>query len=138
MFAAGVIAVAAWLSAEMMQQPAWGVFAALVLLAGCNRFFFPTKYELTEEGISARYPLKTVRYQWPELRRFVYDRTGGFLSPRAKRSFLDEYRGISLLFAQEPQKVVQEICQRLPSGAIVREANRKATLKREGQTSCGG
>ena len=98
LIAALVILLAAWLCAELMEQPGWGIFAAGVLAVGCNRFFFPTWYELDAEGITARFPLKTSRYRWPELRRFVYDETGGFLSPRAKRSFLDEYRGVSVLF----------------------------------------
>jgi len=81
-----------------MEHFGWAVLAVVVLVVGANRFFFPTRYELDDEGITARFPLKTSRYRWAELRRFVYDRSGGFLSPRAKRSFLDEYRGISLLF----------------------------------------
>ncbi len=97
---AAVIGIAGWLAAELMEHAGWGLFAAAVLIVGLNRFFFPTTYELTEEGITANYPLKTVHYPWRELRRFVYDRAGGFLSPRARRSLLDEYRGISLLFGE--------------------------------------
>jgi hypothetical protein len=132
--AAAVILLAAWLTAELMELTAWGIFAVFVLVVGCNRFFFPTSYELTALGITARYPLKTIRYQWPELRRFVYDRSGGFLSPRARRSFLDEYRGISLLFPDPSQEIIQEICRRLPSEAIVRDA----ALARKEANSCGG
>jgi hypothetical protein len=199
--AAAVILLAAWLTAELMELTAWGIFAVFVLVVGCNRFFFPTSYELTALGITARYPLKTIRYQWPELRRFVYDRSGGFLSPRARRSFLDEYRGISLLFPDsrgtrdmsllplggptvgrcpvaegrmrgsselktstpskpltltlspkgrgdknaprtlslegrwdKAQEIIQEICRRLPSEAIVRDA----ALARKEANSCGG
>ena len=119
-----VILIAAWLVGDLMEQPAWGVFAAGVLVVGCNRFFFPTTYELTDEGITGRFPLKTVCHQWPELRRFIYDRAGGFLSPRAKRSMLDEYRGLSLLFGKSEEnagQIVQEILKRLPKEAIVRE-----------------
>ncbi len=152
-----VIALASWLTKELMQQPAWGVFAAAALVVGCNRFFFPTRYELTEDGITARFPLKTRHYQWTELRRFVYDQTGGFLSPRAKQSFLDEYRGISLLFGSgrikpsvpltltlspkgrgdKAEEIIQLICKLLPKEAIVRDVSQKMALPREGQT-CGG
>ena len=127
LLAAAVIAIAAWLVAELMEQPAWGLFAAAVLVVGCNRFFFPTTYELTTDGIIARYPLKTIRYQWPELRRFVYDQTGGFLSPRARRSFLDEYRGMSLLFGRGDNAalIIQEIRSRMPKEAIVREVTQR-------------
>ena len=121
-----------------MEQPGWGIFAAGVLVVGCNRFFFPTRYELDAEGITARFPLKTARNQWPELRRFVYDETGGFLSPRARRSFLDEYRGVSVLFGKDPEAVIHQIRSRLPAEAIVRDVSRKANFSRKEQTPCGG
>jgi hypothetical protein len=133
-----VIALASWLTMELMQQPAWGVFAVTVLVVGCNRFFFPTRYEVTADGITACFPLKTLRYQWTELRRFVFDQSGGFLSPRAKRSFLDEHRGISLLFPGDSTQIIQEIRGRLPREAIVREVSRKKVIPQEGHSSCGG
>ncbi len=129
------ILLAAWLCAELMEQPGWGVFAAGVLLVGCNRFFFPTRYELDAEGISARFPLKTARYPWAELRRFVFDEAGGFLSPRTKRSFLDEYRGVSVLFGKNSEEVIRQICNLLPDGAIVRDVSREGrhALRNEGR-----
>lgn len=128
----GVIAAIAWLTIEVMQQPAWGLFALVVLLAGCNRFFFPTRYELDAEGLTARYPLRTVRYRWVELRRFVYDGTGGFLSPRVRRSLLDEYRGISLLFPKDAETIISKIRSHLPSNAVIREVADKTLVTREG------
>jgi hypothetical protein len=136
--ATALIALAAWLCIQIMEQPGWGVFAFVVLVAACNRFYFPTHYELTDEGIVAHFPLRTVRYRWRDLRRFVYDETGGFLSPRAKGSFLDEYRGISLLFPGESAKIVQTIRGRLPVEAVIREVIRKPALPKEGSTPCGG
>lgn len=122
----------------MMEQPAWGMFAFIVLVVACNRFYFPTRYELTAEGITAGFPLKTIQYRWAEIRRFVYDHSGGFLSPRARGSFLDEYRGISLLFPRDSGRIIQTIRDQLPSEAIVREVMRKAPLPEEGQAPCGG
>ena len=136
--AAGVIALAAWICADLMEHFGWAVLAVVVLVVGANRFFFPTRYELDDEGITARFPLKTSRYRWAELRRFVYDRSGGFLSPRAKRSFLDEYRGISLLFPDDSQEIIQEICNRLPAEAIVREIQPGPPQRDKERTPCGG
>lgn len=121
-----------------MEQIAWGLFAILIMVVGCNRFFFPTRYELDAEGITARFPLKTIHYQWTELRRFVYDETGGFLSPRARRSFLDEYRGISLLFPEDAEPIIAEIRQRLPAGAVVRELGSSQSSPQKERTPCGG
>jgi hypothetical protein len=133
-----LIALASWLTAQIMEQPGWGVFAFGVLVIGCNRFYFPTRYDLTHEAVTARFPLRTVSYRWQDLRRFVYDETGGFLSPRSKSSFLDEYRGISLLFPEDSAKIIQTIRGHLPPEAVVREVTRKPALPKEGQAPCGG
>lgn len=124
----GLITFAAWLVVGLMEQPSWGVFAVVVLVVGCNRFFFPTRYEIDNQGITARFPLRTVRYQWVELRRFLYDHSGGFLSPRIRRSPLDEYRGISLLFPDDAQSIIQEIQSHLPTEALIREVSDKTGL----------
>jgi len=119
-----------------MEHPSWAVLAAVILVVACNRHFFPTRYEIDAEGITARFPLKTVRHSWSELRRFVFNKTGGFLSPRAKPSIQDEYRGISLLFPPDAQTVIQEIALRLPGEAIVRNLDAKNSAKET--TACGG
>jgi hypothetical protein len=147
-----VIAAAAFLAGSLMEQLGWGIFAAVALVVGANRFFFLTHYELDQVGITARFPLKTVRYRWEELRRFIYDGGGGYLSPRAKASFLDEYRGISLLFGPvtlslspdgkgnknlvAADTIIREIRSRMPAEAIVRELT--TTARRKERTPCSG
>jgi hypothetical protein len=107
------IAAAAWLSFGI----AWGIAAAIILVLALNRFFFPSRFEIDEDGITARYPLRKQRFRWTELRRFVHDEHGGYLSRRAQRSGLDAYSGMHVLFGQQRQGVIERIRQHVhPAG----------------------
>lgn len=92
------IAVAIWLSFESL---AWGGLALIVLLLALNRFFLPSRFTITSEGITATYPLLRKRAQWRYLRRFVCDDHGGYLSTRSQPSRMDAYRGMHLLFGRD-------------------------------------
>ncbi len=104
------------LSGLMMQSLLWGVFAALLLVAVLNRFFFPSRFVIDAEGISAAYLLKKQSMCWSELRRFAMDRHGGYLSTRARRSWLDAYRGMHILFGRQRDAVIERILAHLSDG----------------------
>jgi hypothetical protein len=97
---------------------AWGALAVVVLAASLSRFYFPSRYEIDEAGITARSLLSTRRLRWENVRRFVTDRHGGYLSPRAARSVLDPWRGMHVLFGAQRDAVVERI---------------RAHLRREGE-----
>ena len=99
-----------------MQNPWWGVLGAGIMLAALNRFFFPSHFEIDGEGITAEYPLRRLRLSWKDLRRFCHDRHGGYLSTRARRSWLDGYRGMHVLFGARRDAVIEQIRAHLPEG----------------------
>jgi hypothetical protein len=113
---AAAIIVAAGAAAWFSFGPAWGVAAVIVLVAALNRFFFPSRFVIDEEGITARYPLRRQRLCWAELRRFVHDEHGGFLSTRVRSSRLDAYSGMHLLFGTHRDAIVEQIRARLNRG----------------------
>ncbi len=86
---------------------AWAPLAAGLLVVSLNRFFFPSSFTIDEEGITAQYPLRRLRLRWIDVRRFVHDRNGGYLSTRARPSRLDAYRGMHLLFGEQREAIVQ-------------------------------
>ncbi|HUG93406.1 MAG TPA: hypothetical protein VML55_21385 [Planctomycetaceae bacterium] len=107
--ALAVIAALAWLAAEWMEQWGWGVFAAVFLIGVLNRFFFPSEYRIDAVGVSARHALARQRLRWSEIRRFVHDAHGGYLSGRARPSTLDPFRGVHLLFDGDREAVIERI-----------------------------
>ena len=67
---------------------AWSGLGLVVLVAALNRFFFPSRFRIDAEGITARFPLRTQRFRWLDVRPFSVDEHGGYLSTRARRSRL--------------------------------------------------
>ena len=99
------------------QSVVWAVAACLVLLVALNRFFFPSRFVINADGITARYLLRTQQIRWDDIRRFVQDDRGGYISTRAKRSWLDAYRGMHILFGTNREAVIERILARLSDGA---------------------
>lgn len=109
-----VIVLLAGLAGVVGGSSLWGVGAALLLLLALNRYFFPSRFAIDHEGITAHYPLRRQRLEWSDMRRFVLDRNGGFLSRRRKPSWIDAHRGMHLLFGDHREDVVPEIRARIP------------------------
>ena len=108
-FAVGVLGAMAWLAAELMQSLWWAVFAFLLLAASLNRFFLPSEFQIDDDGVTVRSFFKVSRLNWLQIRRFLHDEHGGFLSTRSKRSFFDSFGGIHLLFGENREAVVDRI-----------------------------
>ena len=89
----------------------WAAASLVVLVLALNRFFLPSQFVIDAEGITARYPLRRQRIRWANLRRFVHDKHGGYLSTRSRRSRFDAYSGMHVLFGPHPQRdtIIQEI-----------------------------
>ena len=105
MIVAGVTA-AVWVASGSL---AWPVFSAAVLLAALNRFYLRSRFEIDADGITARFPLRKQRIRWADTRRFVVDDNGGFLSSRLKRSRLDAWQGLHVLFGSHRETVITRI-----------------------------
>ncbi len=87
----------------------WAALSIAVLGASLNRFYLRSRFEIDAEGISARFPLRTLRLPWTDVRRFVVDGHGGYLSTRSTRSWLDAYRGMHILFGADRDAVIERI-----------------------------
>jgi hypothetical protein len=111
-----IIAGFALFAAILMNSVVWGVLAAGVMVLLLNRFFFPSRFSIDEEGITAWYPLRRARFRWAELRQFVHDRHAGFLSTRAASSRLGA-RGMHILFGDQRESVIARIERRVAEGA---------------------
>ncbi len=116
MAGAGVILALAAAISVSFGSPAWGALAVIVLVAALNRFFFPSRFTIDDQGITARFPLRRQRCRWADLRRYAVDRHGCYLSTRAKRSRLDAYRGMHVLFGRHRDAVMEGIHAHLREG----------------------
>ncbi len=92
------------------------MFSEVVLVFALNRFFFRSRFEIDADGITARFPLRKQRVRWADTRRFVVDDNGGFLSSRVKRSRLDAWQGLHVLFGRQREPVIESIRAHLAGG----------------------
>ena len=114
MFAIGVILAAAAAVFVGFDSMGWAVFAAVVLAASLHRFFLPSRFVVHAEGIDVAHLGSTRRVRWREVRRFVHDERGGFLSTRSRASHLDAFRGTHLVWdANVRERAVEAIQGRL-------------------------
>lgn len=110
--AVATIAMITAFAAPIMGHPAWSVLIIVVLGLALNRFFLPSTFTIDETGITASYPMTTQRYRWDQIKRFGHDEDGAFLSHRSRKSFLDGYTGMHLLFnndASRRERIVKRI-----------------------------
>ena len=108
-----VVGAFAWLSAELMEAWGWAVLGVAVPLAMLQRFFFPSHYRVDESGVEARHALSIIQLPWTQVRRFVHDSSGGYVSSRSRPSALDSLRGIHLLFAGNADQAAARIRQEM-------------------------
>ena len=90
-------------------NPAWSILAIIVLVLALNHFYFPSRFEIDQDGITARYLLSRKHYEWSSVRCFLWDRRGAYLSTRGKRSWLDAYTGLTVLFGPNRAEIMQLI-----------------------------
>ena len=130
--ALAVIAVFGWLAAEWMEFWAWGLFAAGLMIGLLSRFFFPSEYQVDDEGVAARHGLTRQRLRWGDIRRFAHGARGGYLSTRSRSSALDGFRGVHLLFAGNGPAVVERIQSRLMERSAAGASAAATGIDREG------
>ena len=98
------------------------VWALAALVGALNRFYFPSRYALDRDGITAHHPLRTESLRWRELRRFEAAPYGGYLSASKHASRLEPpWRGrpgMQILFGREREAVVAAIRACLPQEPV--------------------
>jgi len=99
----------------------WSGFSLLILVVALNRFFLPSTFVIDAQGITARYPLRHQRLNWNELRRFVLDRNGGYLSRRSRPSRLDAHAGMHVLFGSDRSRAIEQIRRHMRRALILPE-----------------
>ena len=94
----------------------WSVLSIVLLVVSLNRFFFPSRFTIDPEGITARYPFRSLRLRWEHVRGFRHDQGGGYLSTRPVPSRFDAYRGMHILFGDQREAVIRGIRDKMRGG----------------------
>lgn len=84
----------------------YGAFSLAVLVASLSKYLFPSYYTLNCTGFQCRHLGRLHVRRWTEFRRVDTRLNGLFLSPFARSSRLDSFRGFFLPFHQNRDAVV--------------------------------
>ena len=99
-------------------QSAWlTVLAAIVLTIAVAPFLFPTRYQLTEDGVFERRLGRWRGRKWNELRRVQVGKGAALVSPFAAPNRLDRYRGMLLYFDGGDRRAIIDILKGKLDGA---------------------
>lgn len=113
-----VVLISAWTVLVTLGSPYLALLAVVLLVVAIAPFLLPTHHRLGDDGVEVR-RLGARRFRpWPELRRVQIGRGGALLSPFARPSWMDRYRGLLLSFdgltRDQRAGVVDELRRRLP------------------------
>lgn len=97
----------AWTIQSLFGTTYFTVVAVLLVWGQVAGFFLPTRFSLTEEGVSVRGLVSRREKGWDEFRSHYVDREGLLLSPFLERSRLERFRGVSLQFHGNRDEVVE-------------------------------
>jgi len=100
------------------RSPLLGVLAVVLLTAGVSDYLFALRCALGPEGIAVRGLLHRRRMAWSRVRRVARDDLGVKLSPLARPSRLEAYRGIYLWFADNADQVMAVIAHYRAAEAV--------------------
>ncbi len=109
-----VFLFAIWVAVGYFYREGVWVLLAFVLLSGAVApYFVITRYRLDEEGVSIKRYVTTMKKRWEELRSYYPDKNGVLVSPFAKPSRLENFRGVYLRFGGNREKVLAVLEQNI-------------------------
>ncbi len=89
------------------------ILSVVILFASLHTYFSKTTYYLDDKQLVIKSSMgKTVK-EWGAFKRYYLDNRGITLSPFAKRSRLEPFRSVRLLFRGNKDEVVSFISERL-------------------------
>ncbi len=112
----------------------FAIVAFWMLLSATADYLLPIRYELDAEGIRQRgWSPRVMR--WDRVKRLVWGEQGVLLSPFAKPSRLDAYRGVFVWFGDQREQVeslILRYCKSATNEHKPKKRARKAKQSAEG------
>ena len=88
-------------------SPLLTALAVLILFGSLAGFYFPTRYYFYNDHLIVKTTLQALRKEWSQYRSFYPDKHGVLLSPFARPTRLENFRGLYIKFAGNRDKVLE-------------------------------
>jgi hypothetical protein len=92
---------------------AFTVLALVVLLLSLAKFYFPTRYRLSQAGVAVKTTTQTLTKTWSQFRSFYPDKNGVLLSPFTRPTRMENFRGLYLMCRDNKDEVIVFVKERL-------------------------
>jgi len=87
-------------------SPLLTVLAGLILFGSLAAFFFPTRYFFYDDHLAVKTTLQTLRKEWSLYRSYYPDKNGVLLSPFARQTRMENFRGLYIKFSGNRDEVM--------------------------------
>jgi len=82
------------------------ILGFLILTGSLAGFYFPSHYQFTKDKIIIKTKMQTLEKKWSQYRSYYSDKNGVLLSPFARPSRLENFRGIYIKFWYNKEEVM--------------------------------
>lgn len=89
------------------------VLGLVILLMSLAKFFFPTRFKLSDRGIAIKTTTQTLFKDWKIYRSCYPDKKGILLSPFVEPSRMENFRGLYVMFEGNADEVTSFVRQRI-------------------------
>jgi len=79
----------------------------LILFGSLGGFYFPTRYYFYDDHLIVKTTIQTLRKEWSQYRSYYPDKNGVLLSPFARPTRLENFRGLYIKFAGNRDRVME-------------------------------
>lgn len=105
-----IIGVAIFMTTE---SHLFTVLGMVIILASLAKFYFPTRFKLSDRGVTVKTTTQTLFKEWKIYRSCYPDKKGILLSPFAEPSRLENFRGLYVMFEGNGEIVTEFVRERI-------------------------
>ena len=96
-----------------MESHLFTILALLIMLGSLAKFYFPTRYKLTDKSVTVKTTTQTLVKEWKLYRSCYPDKKGILLSPFVTPSRLENFRGLYIMFEKNSEAVTAFVRERI-------------------------
>lgn len=97
----------------LMQSWMWAGLGFLLLFSSEFPFFLKSRYIFDDQGVSMKRGGVTISRKWEQINSFYPDKNGVLLSPFAKQTWLENFRGIYLQYGKHRDEIMAALKDKL-------------------------
>jgi hypothetical protein len=113
----------------LMQSWLWAGLGFLLLFSSEFPFFLKSRYTFDEQGVTMKRGGVTIARRWEQINSHYPDKNGVLLSPFARQTWLENFRGIYLQYGRHREEILAVLKNR---------ANADKTSGKEGTVNKDG